>query len=233
MSSDLDVDPGETHKPDGHQGGDDKCDTQPFQRFGNVGILQFFPDGRHAHDSQQPSYTGTESVGGSHAHIGKLALLHEERTAQDGAVHGNQRQEDTQRCVKRGAEPLHDHFDQLYERCDYGDKDEQAEDAQVDCRKLWTQPRQGTSLQHVVFEHIVDGKGEHQNEGYCSPQPKSGFYVFRHSKIGAHTQEVCEYHVVYKYRSYNQTNSIHVYFFLFYYSTLIFLVGSFLQLPVS
>ena len=59
-------------------------------------------------------------------------LLHEERTAHDGAVHGNQRQEDTQLAVKRRRERLDDHLHELHERGDRGDEDDEGEEAQID-----------------------------------------------------------------------------------------------------
>ena len=64
-----------------------------------------------------------------------LALDHEQRAAEDGAVHGDQRQEDAERVVELREEPIERHLENLHQRRDDADVADQSEEAQVDVRQ--------------------------------------------------------------------------------------------------
>ena len=74
---------------------------------------------------------GAEGVHDGFTDVEEVLLLHEQGTAQDGAVHGDQRQEDTQGGVQFRGELLHDHFHDLHDGGDDRDEDDEAEEAQV------------------------------------------------------------------------------------------------------
>ena len=106
----LNVKATETHHCHSHETHGDKHDAEALQGLGNVGVLHLLADGTHSHDGQRPTDTRAEAVDhsipnrGDGLRVGGLhedALLHEQRGTHDGAVDGDQRQEDTQGSIER------------------------------------------------------------------------------------------------------------------------------------
>ena len=60
-----------------------------------------------------------------------IAFDHEQRAAENGAIHGDQRQVDAQRLIQRGQVPLEGHLQNLDHGGDHADKTDQREKAQV------------------------------------------------------------------------------------------------------
>ena len=129
-------------------------------------------------------------------HGGEVTLLHEERAAEDGAVHGYQRQEDAQRHVQRGQIPLEDHLQQLHDARDHCDEDDQRQEREVRAGKARAQPRQRPFAEQVFVDQVVDGHGDGQHKADGQSQPEGGLHVLGDGQIGAHAQEVGEDHVV-------------------------------------
>ncbi len=132
----------------------------------------------------------------------EVALLHEERAAEDGAVYRDKRQEDTERGIKRRSIFLHYHLHELCHRRDNGDKHYQREEAEVNLGEVGAEPRQGSGTEHVGLKQVVDGQGdgEHECDGYAQAERRLDIFAHRYER--AHAKEVGEYHVVDKNRPY-------------------------------
>ncbi len=61
-----------------------------------------------------------------------ISFLHEQRTAHDGAVHRDQRKEDSQRVVKRRKELIEEHLQDLNHRRDHADVADEAQEREID-----------------------------------------------------------------------------------------------------
>lgn len=118
-----------------------------FKRGGHIGIGHLLAYGSNAHNRQQPADTGAEPVDRGRPCVGERPLLHEERTSQDGTVHCNERQEDTQRIVKCGGIFLDYHLDELYHGCHDGDEKDETQKAEIDIGKRLAEPRKGPGFE--------------------------------------------------------------------------------------
>ena len=116
--------------------------------------------------------------------------MHEETGTHDGAVHGNQREENAQRSIERGRETLHNHFHQLHDAGDDGNEDDERKEGKVHAHFR--------VLKDLGLKQIVGGNGDDQNEDDCHAETEGSLDVLRHSQIGAHSQEKGEYHVVHE-----------------------------------
>ena len=88
----------EAHKGDAHQSRQDKGDADAAQRTGNVGIGgETFADSGEGSDCEKPAETPAATCTDCRPDTREIALLHEERTAEDGTVDGDEREEDTER----------------------------------------------------------------------------------------------------------------------------------------
>ena len=136
-----------------------------MQRLRYVVILHFLTNTCEADNRQEPSQTRTEGVhesvsegsDGLGIHCGQAdTLLHEERTTHDGAVHRDQRQEDSEARIERRAVFLHNHLHQLHDSSNDGDEEDETEVLQV-------QRLENERLQQVVNRQ---GNCEHESNGY-------------------------------------------------------------------
>jgi len=186
----------ERHKPHAQQSRDDVGDAVALQFGRDFRVFEALADGGEGGDGQQPADTGAECVGQTVRHGGEVALLHEERAAKDGTVHGNQRQEDAQRHVQRRKIPLEDHLQQLHDARNHRDEDDQRQEREIRASKACTQPRQRPFAEQVFVNQVVDGHGNRQHEADGQTQPEGGLHVLGDGQIGAHAQEVGEDHVV-------------------------------------
>ena len=121
-------------------------------------------------------------------------LLHEERAAHDGAVHGDQRQEDAQLAVKRRRELLDGHLHQLHESGDGGDEDDKRQEVQVHIGQPG--PRKGTCLEYEFIQEVVQRHGHHHHERNGGAEAEGRLHALRHGDVGAHAEEEGEDHVV-------------------------------------
>src|SRR5690554_7591644 len=69
-----------------------------------------------------PYTTLFRSENGRFSNIGIGALLHKQRTTQDGTVYRNQGKKNTQRGIKRRSKLLYNHLHQLYHRSNHRNK---------------------------------------------------------------------------------------------------------------
>ena len=117
-------------------------------------------------------------------------MLHEERTAQNGAVHGDQRQEDTQLIIKRRREFLDGHLHELHESGDRGDKDDESQKAQIDSRDQYI------GFEDVFVQKVVQRHGHHHHERNGQTQAEGRLDALRYGDVGTHAEEEGEDHVV-------------------------------------
>ena len=79
---------------------------------------------------QEETHAGTKAVGGRFDQS-VITLHHEERSTEDGAVHSDQGEENTQAVVQRGKEPVQQHFHQLHRGSNHRDETEEVEEVEV------------------------------------------------------------------------------------------------------
>ena len=163
-----------------------------------LGILHLLTNTGKAAYSYQPSQTRTESVCkgvtdiGDSLHVLRIeqnTLLHEQRTAHDGAVHSDQRQEDTQTRIQRRTELLNNHLDDLYDSRNNGDEQDE------------TQVTEVKRIEHIYLQQVVDRQGDGQHERNRYAQTKTRLNSLTYCQIRTHSKEECENHVVRKNRA--------------------------------
>ena len=159
-------------------------------------VANLFADGRDGHDGEPPPHAAAQSEDRGLPDARVLAVLHEERATEDGAVHGDERQEDAKRSVQCGGEFLDNHFHELDHGRDDRDEHDEAEEAQVDIGVIGVEPRERPFLEHVVLEEVVDGHGDAQHEDHREAEAVGGFDGFGHREVRTHAQEVGENHVL-------------------------------------
>ena len=98
------------------------------------------------------------------------ALLHEQRSTHDSAVYGNQRQEDTQRCIERGRILLNSHLNQLHHTGNNGDEEDERQIAEVDPLN------KAVGTQHLGLQQIVNRNGNGEHEGYSETESQRSLH---------------------------------------------------------
>ena len=174
-----------------------------------MAVAQLLADGGDGHDGEEPADAAAEGEDRGLADVGVSALLHEERARHDGAVHGDERQEDAQRVVERGAELLHHHLHHLHDGRDDGDEHDEAQEAEVHLGQRGRYPCQRSGCEEEFVEQIVDRHGDEQHEGDRYAEARRGLHRLAHGKVGAHAEEEGEDHVVDKYRLDEYVNVVH------------------------
>ena len=174
-----------------------------------MAVAQFLADGGDGHDGQEPADAAAEGEDRGLADVLVAALLHEERARHDGAVDGDERQEDAQRVVERGGEFLHHHLDHLHDGGDDGDEHDEAQEAEVDIGQRGREPCQRTVGEEVLVQQEVDGHRDKQHEGHRDAEARRGLHRLAHGKVGAHAEEEGENHVVDEYRLDEYINVFH------------------------
>src|SRR5690554_4870679 len=116
----LELDAGEGHEAQRHQTHGNEGDAEPLQASRHIAVLEFLTDTRQSGDRKRPAHTGSYPV--HHGFTEVVATLdHEQYTAHDRAVHGNQRQEHTQGVVKCRHELVEEHLHDLHDSCNHTD----------------------------------------------------------------------------------------------------------------
>ena len=174
-----------------------------------MAVAQLLADGGDGHDGQEPADAAAEGEDGGLADVGVAALLHEERARHDGAVDGDERQEDAQRVVEGRAELLHYHLHHLHDGRDDGDEHNEAQEAEVHLGQRGRNPRQRSGGEEEFVEQVVDGHGDEQHEGDRYAQARRGLHRLAHGKVRAHAEEEGEDHVVDKYRLDEYVDVVH------------------------
>ena len=149
----------------------------------DVAVGQLLADGRQGHDSQVPADAGTERINDGFADAGELTLLHEERAAQDGAVDGDQGQEDAQGGVEGGEEFLHHHLHHLHDGRDDRDEEDKAQETQVHLGELGAEPAQRAGLEDELVEEVVERKRAEEHEDHSEAQAVGRLHVLRYRQV--------------------------------------------------
>ena len=207
----LNLDSEEAHEGYAHEGRQDEGDAYATERTGDVGICgEALTDSCDGSDGEKPAKAPASTCADGSPYAREVALLHEERTAEDGTVDSDEREEDTERGIERGAVFLDGHLDELGHRGNDGDEHDEREEAQVNVGILRAEPSQRTGTQDVGLQKIVDRECHHKHEGHGNAQTEGGLHVLRHGDKGAHAKEVGENHVVDKNRPYEYVEIFHV-----------------------
>ena len=98
-----------------------------------------------------------------------------ERASEDGAVHCDQREEDTQLRVQGRGEFLHHHFHYLGDGRHDCDEHDETEEAQVHIRKPG--PCEGTGLQYEFIQQVVDRQCDQQHSDNSYSQTGSCLHI--------------------------------------------------------
>ena len=200
----LNGEAGEAHEGHGHESDGDKRNAESLQRLGYVAVGHLLADSCEADDGESPSESAAEGIGDGVAEVGDGlcvggveadALLHEERGTHDGAVDGDEGQEDAQRVVERGAELLDDHLHQLHDAGDDGNEQDEREKREVNAG------HEAVGAENLGLQQVVDGERDELDKGDGDAEAKGRLDVLRHGKVRAHTEEERENHVVHEYRA--------------------------------
>ena len=101
----------------------------------------------------------------------------------DGAVHGDQREEDTQGRIQFRGELLHDHFHDLHDGGDDRDEDDEAEEAQVHVGEGGADPLERAGLEHVGVQQVVDRQGDQEDGDDRDAQTRSRLDILRYRQV--------------------------------------------------
>ena len=152
----------------------------------------FIPD----ENAPVPADAAAECEAGHLTDVGVATLLHKERAAKDGAVYGNERQENAEGVVERRRVFLDDHLHNLHYCCNDSNEEYQAEEAEVNVGQRGTKPSQSARLQQILVYKVVDRDGDEQYKCDCHSEPERCLHGLRHGKVGTHSEEEGEYHIV-------------------------------------
>jgi len=147
------------------------------------------------HDGDGPAGTGAESVGHALGE-GVASLHHEQRAAEDGAVHGQQRQIDTQALLQRRRVAIEHHVEDLHRSCNHADERDEAHEGQIEFRQ--TGPAERARSEQQLIDGIVQRHGQrlHGDDGYAEPDGR--LHPLRHGQIGAHAEQEDEGQVLHQ-----------------------------------
>jgi len=199
----------ERHEGHAHEAGDDEGDADAAECGWDVAVAELFADGGDGDDGEEPTEAAAECEDGGLTDVGVAALLHEEGAGHDGAVDGDEGEEDAEGVVERGAELLHDHLDHLDDGGDDGDEHDEAEEGEVHVGQRRRDPRHGAGGEEELVQQVVDGHGDEQHEGDCHAEARGGLHGLGDGKVGAHAEEEGEDHVVDEYRLDEYINVVH------------------------
>ena len=104
-------------------------------------------------------------------------------------------QENAQCTIQSWSEFLDNHFDQLYHGCDNRDEHDEAQEAQVYSGVCRINPSQCTFFEHVVFQQVVDGNRDAQDEDNRKPEAIRSLHSLGNRELRTHAQEVGKNHV--------------------------------------
>ena len=124
-----------------------------------------------------------EGVHDGFTDVQEVLLLHEQGTAQDGAVHGDQRQEDTQGRIELRRELLDDHFHDLHDGRDDRDEDDEAEEAEVHVGEGGAEPLERAGLEHEGVQQVVDRKRDQEHGDDRDAQTRSRLDILRDRQV--------------------------------------------------
>ncbi len=116
----------------------------------------------------------------------EVALHHEQRGSEDGAVDGQQGQKNTEGVVERREEAVQHHFQNLDHRGNHGDLGEQTQVTEIQVPEVG--PGQCAVTQDEVVKQVVDRDtdGFHNDDRYA--QANRRLDLFGHGQEGTHTR---------------------------------------------
>ncbi len=181
-----------------------KVMPRPWSPAGTSLYLSFLAYARQSDDGQCPANTAAETEYHALAEI-VVAFHHEQRPAKNGAVHGNQWQEDAQGVVERREKTVQQHFENLHHCRNHADIRDQPEKRQIRFRQ--SGPGQRAVLQKVQVDQVVDGNRNRLDDYHGRAEPQSRIHLLGHGQEGTHAQEEGQREILDKYRTDKKTQS--------------------------
>ena len=117
--------------------------------------------------------------------------------AQDGAVCGDERQEDAERRMQRRHEALHRDVDELHERGDHEDERQRVDVAEA----VW--------LEEELVQTPGHGGGDRHHENDRAGPAEGRLRLFRHAQKRATTQKAVQDEIVHQNRTYDYDKVAH------------------------
>ena len=172
----------EAHEGQGQDAGKDQGDCGALSDVGHVGQVKFFAHTGHDGEGEGESRTCAHGVYEALDEVVFFLGL-EQGQAEDGAVGGDERQEDTQCAEQRGAELLDDHFYELYGGGDDGNVANQFEIGRTH------------GVEHDVDAVSAYGTDDH-DEDHGQAHADSRFFFAGNTEERADAQEHAEHEIV-------------------------------------
>jgi len=104
---------GKTHEGESKYSGGDQCNRGTFEAVGDVGEDEVFADAGHDANRKCESHTGTETENDGFGEIVDSPEVDEQAQAEDGAVGGDQGQENSEAAVEGREEFSQVHLNEL------------------------------------------------------------------------------------------------------------------------
>ena len=115
------------------------------------------------------------------ARVHEIPFLHEERATEDGAVHGDERKEDSKLRIQGRCEFLHYHFHNLCYCGNHCDEHYETEKTEVDIRK--SEPCKRPGFQYILVQKVVDRERNQEHADNSYTQTSRSLNTFRYRQI--------------------------------------------------
>ena len=183
------IDAAEAHEGHSQQAGHDEGDGHALHPLGDVHHGQLLTYGSEDGESQAEAESGGNGKddAGQEVRLKPLsvvgALSHKDSYAEDGAVGGDEGQEDAERLVQCGRYLLQDDLHHLHEG---GDDEDEGDGLQID----------QVVLDQENLNEIGDNRGDGEHESHSSGHTKCGIHFLRHTEERADPEELREDDVI-------------------------------------
>ncbi|VTR64524.1 hypothetical protein DESC_190141 [Desulfosarcina cetonica] len=206
------IDAGKSHEGHGQDATDDQGDGRTAKRLGNVAQLELLPQTGHDHDGDGKAHAAEKGQGQGAAQVPAVGRIldadhvaHDGQTGEEnGAVGGDQRQEDAEGLVQQGEEASDVHFHELYRGGDGEDVDDVAQNGQIDMgRRFGRHEEAGRQPGQWRAGHQHEGRdapgqkgGDGDDEGHGGAHAKGHADPPGDTDEGADTHEIVQHEVV-------------------------------------
>ena len=178
--------PRQAHEAARHLPGNVERDAETLQTVRYVAVAEFFANAGKSDEGHGPAETAADAEGHAFAEV-VLPFDHEQRAAENRAIHGNERQEDTERVIERRHEPIEQHLEDLYECRDDANVRHEPEKTQVDTGEA--RPAERAFFQQVGIDQVIDRHRDRLDHHNGDTEPDRGIDALRYREEGAHAEE--------------------------------------------
>ena len=179
----------EAHEGHGQEASDDEGDGHALHSLGDVHRSQLLTDGSEDGQCQAEAEGGADGIDDTGEEIGLdalgvvSALCHEDGNAEDGAVRGDEGQEDAEGLVEGRRHLLQNDLHHLHEGSDDEDEGDGLQVFEV------------VALQETLDEVSHDGSYR-EHEGHSGGHAEGSVHFLRHTEEGADSEELREHDIV-------------------------------------